>query len=42
MQLSISVIKPLKSLVGQILRSTEGKDEETNVAELQTNWINLG
>jgi hypothetical protein len=27
MQLSISVIKPLKSLVGQVLRSIECKDE---------------
>jgi len=42
MQLSTSVIKPLKSIVGQVLRSKECKDEETKVAELQTNWINLG
>jgi len=41
MQLSISVIKPLESLVGQVLSSIECKDEETNVAELLTNWINL-
>jgi len=40
--MSISVIKPVKSLVGQVLRSIECKDEETKVAELQTNWINLG
>jgi hypothetical protein len=42
MQLPLLVIKPLKSLVGQVLRSAECKDEEIKVAELQTNWVNLG
>jgi hypothetical protein len=36
MQLPTSVIKPLKSLVGQVLRYIECKEEETKVADLQT------